>query len=245
MRNIKLTLEYDGTRFHGWQKQGPGVRTVQGVLEGTWKEMMGENIRTVAAGRTDAGVHALGQVVNFFTNSSIPTDRIAIALNSKLPSDLVVRGAEDAGLGFHARFSARSRRYRYLILNSEYPSALEHRRALWVPRPLDIEAMGEGSGYLIGEHDFSSFANSGGDGGGAVRNLISLECFKEGDRVIIEAEADSFLYSMVRVIVGVLVRIGSGRIPPKEALRILEAKNRLAAFETAAPWGLYLVEVKY
>ncbi len=244
MRHIKLILGYDGTDFHGFQKQ-KGLRTVQEELERTLTTLLGHIVTVKAAGRTDAGVHAEGQVVSFWTNCPIPVDRIPLALNSLLPSDIVAKMATEVGPDFHPRFDATSRVYRYLIDNRQAPSILLKRYAWHIPEPLDIKAMRQAAQYLIGVHDFASFHASGSDLGSTVREMKRVTVAKRNGIVAITMEANAFLYHMARIIVGTLVEIGFGRMKPEEMKAILEARNRTMAGKTAPPHGLCLMQVKY
>jgi len=245
MRRIKLILEYDGTGFHGWQFQ-PGLRTVQGVLVDALQKMTNEKIKLIAAGRTDAGVHALAQVAHFNTASTIPLDGFLNGLNSLLPDDLVVKDVKDVGQEFHAQRSAIGKRYLYRILNRALPSAIDRFRVWHIPTILDIYKMSEGCKYLIGKHDFSSFRASGSEIRGSVREIFEIKINKEKEDFInIIIFANGFLKQMARNIVGTLVEIGTSKYPPKYIKEILEAKDREKAGPTAPPYGLYLLEVVY
>ncbi len=244
MRHIKLVIGYDGTAFHGFQRQ-TGLRTVQEELERTLTILLGHSVRLKAAGRTDAGVHAEGQVVSFWTNCPIPTDRLPLALNQLLPNDIVAKSASEVVPTFHPRFDATSRVYRYLIDNRPVPSILLRRYAWHFPHPLDLDAMREASTYLIGVHDFASFHASGSDLGPTVREMKRIQIGKREGVIAITMEANAFLYHMARIIVGTLVEIGLGKRQPEEMRAILEARNRSAAGKTAPPHGLCLLEVKY
>ena len=244
-RNIKLVLEYDGTDFSGWQVQ-PDARTVQGVLEASLSDLAGEPISIVGAGRTDAGVHALGQVANARTALGLPADEIRAAVNARLPDDVLVRTAEDVPLSFHARYDAILRTYFYLIGLAESPVWRRHR---WhVRQALDVERMRAAFEPLRGEHDFSSFTLTGSepDHHRCRVSGISLECDPRfGGVLAFRIEADRFLRGMVRSIVGTLVEVGRGKVAPAEMAAILEAEDRGRAGPTAPPWGLYLLSVAY
>lgn len=260
-RNLKLTVAYDGTAFHGFQRQPSRVgRTVQGVLEGRLRQVTGEDVSLLAAGRTDAGVHALGQVVNFKTRSRIPVGSWVKALNAGLPRDVRVVAAEEVAPEFHARYDARGKVYRYVIQTGPVPAVLWRRYAYYVPRPLDVEAMREGGRALLGRHDFRSFQAAGSAVKTTVRtvqrlewverplsagDLVGLDLPGEGQLLVLTVEADGFLYNMVRIIVGLLVEVGLGRRPPEDVARVREAADRKAAALTAPPHGLCLVAVKY
>ncbi len=244
MRHIKLVIGYDGTDFHGFQRQ-KGLRTVQEELERTLTTLLGHPVSVKAAGRTDTGVHAEGQVVSFWTNCPIPVERLPLALNSLLPADIVAKKATQVSPKFHPRFDATSRVYRYLIENRPAPSVLLRRYAWHIPEPLNVEAMKQAAQFLIGVHDFASFHASGSDLGSTVREMKRIVIAKRNGVVAITMEANAFLYHMARIIVGTLVEIGLGRREPDEMKAILEARDRSVAGKTAPPHGLCLVQVKY
>lgn len=244
MRNVKVVVEYDGTDFFGFQYQ-PEVPTIQGELDRVLSRIVEEPLTIYGSGRTDAGVHAVGQVINFHTRGTIPIDRVCVAMNSLLPASIAALVAEEVDEAFHARYSAKSRLYRYDILNRDVKSALVGRFCWHVNRPLDVEAMAEGARPLVGVHDFASFACADRDDESTVRDLSRIEVRREGERVIVEVRANAFLRSMCRVIVGTLVEVGFGRRPASDISNILEARDRGAAGKTAPPQGLCLVEVEY
>ena len=244
MRNVKVVGEYDGTDFFGFQYQ-PNVPTIQAELERVLAEIVKAKVVVYGSGRTDAGVHASGQAINFRTAGSVPIEKLCVAMNSLLPASIVAVVASEESDEFHARYSAKSRLYRYDILNTETPSALVGRYCWHVKQPLDVEAMRDAASCLLGVHDFSSFASAGEENGNRVRELIGLEVRREGEHVIIEARANAFLRSMVRAIVGTLVEVGLGKRPGSETVEILEAKDRKLAGRTAPAHGLCLVEVEY
>ena len=245
MRNIKLLIEYDGTNYHGWQVQPNGL-TVQEVIEQKIEVMTRQRVHVIASGRTDAGVHALGQVANFKTESSIPVDGFRRGLNSLLPPDIIIKSAEEADVQFHAQYGAKRKTYLYIILNHEIPSAI-HRNYSWhMPRPLDVQRMQEVSRVLLRKQDFSSFQGADADTEDPVREVFRAEWAAEGSRFLhFTVEADGFLKHMVRNMVGTLVKVGQGNISPEEFGQILTARDRRRAGMTAPPQGLFLVEVKY
>lgn len=243
-RNLKLTIEYDGTDFDGFQRI-PGRRTVQGDLERALSRVMQEEVRIAAAGRTDAGVHALGQVVSFHTACAIPVDRVGIALNTELPTDIAVRSAEDVDAGFHARYSATARVYRYTVLNADSPCALLRRYTCWERRPLDERAMHTAAGFLVGVHDFASFRAPDPELEHSVREVYSAEVVRLGDLVSVGLKANAFLRSMARIIAGTLIQVGLGRLRPEDVAEILAAKDRRLAGRAAPASGLCLVHVDY
>ncbi|MFQ6066453.1 MAG: tRNA pseudouridine(38-40) synthase TruA [bacterium] len=244
MRNIKLILEYDGTSYHGWQKQ-PGLPTIQKVLEDSLFLLFQERVKTAAAGRTDAGVHAKGQVVNFITHTSISSPYILPALNSYLPKDIRVKKVREAEMDFHSRKSALGRVYRYLIYNGSFLSPFYRNFVWWVPFNLDPDLMRKAGKFLIGEHDFSSFQAQGSSASSTVREIKKFSLLEKGKFVLIYIGADSFLYKMARNIVGTLVEIGRKKITPREMKKILETGDRKMAGPTAPPQGLCLVRVEY
>ena len=244
MRNLKLVLEYDGTDFHGFQRQ-PRLRTVQGVLERALSRLLSSPTKIIGAGRTDAGVHALGQGVNFVTGNPIPVDRLAFALNRALPSDMAVRKVEEVPLDFHARRSARSRRYRYAILNRTCPAALASRFATQIPDTLDVAAMQEAAQHLIGEHDFRAFQAAGSETRSTRRVLSVLKCLRRGELVFTFLQADSFLYQMVRIMVASLLRVARGEWRPSELRVLLDSRDRGRAPGPVPPQGLCLTRVSY
>ena len=244
MPNFKLTLEYDGTDFHGFQRQ-PRLRTIQGTLEARFSRLLGENIAVTGAGRTDAGVHALGQVANFHTTRPLAQDRITRALNTALPPDLKVRQCQHVPEDFHARRCARSRTYRYTIIQRPTPSPLLGRYALILPEPLDLPAMRAAAAPLLGRRDFRAFQASGSETKTTERNLMRLDCLRQAHTIEITAEADSFLYHMVRIIVAALLRVGRGLLPPDALAAALASGRRLPKSAPAPPCGLCLLQVSY
>lgn len=239
-----LIVEYDGTNFSGFQKQ-PNARSVQEVLEKAIEDVVKHPIRLQFAGRTDAGVHATYQVVKFSTNSKMPINAFVPAINSNLPSDVIVKAARVVDKTFHPRYSARSRIYRYLIDNGRYPSVLMRRYAWHIPKRLNVEAMQEAANYLVGTHDFKSFHASGSEVGSTVRKIYGIKCTKRGRFVAITIEANAFLYHMARIIVGTLVEVGLGKMKPIDVKRILDARDRRVAGPTAPAKGLCLIKVKF
>ena len=243
MRRIRLLLEYDGTAFSGWQVQ-PEMRTVQGEIQDALSTMMETSIKVIGSGRTDAGVHAAGQVAHANVPKDIPAGNIAMGLNSSLPRDIRILNCEDTIQSFHAQRSATGKLYRYTILNSTIPTALDRYRVWQVRQPLDLKEMDRGADLLLGEHDFAAF-KSAGDDTTTVRNLRTLEIEREGDHVTLAFEANGFLKHMVRNITGTLVQVGLGRMKVEEVKNNLEALSRENAPPKAPPQGLTLVEVYY
>ncbi len=250
MRKLKLTVEYDGTDFAGFQMQAAGIRTVQSVLGDAVQRISGEPAVIHAAGRTDTGVHALGQVAHFATDSQMSSDRYQAALNGILPRDVSVRDAQWVGDDFHARFSAIRRTYLYLILNRPTRSAIWNRYSVHEPKPLNVGAMRSVAKVLTGTNDFSSFAGSGGNPGSSyIRRVEQLQVRRSGTRgelILIRCSANAFLRSMVRNFVGMLLAAGLGVIDNDGAQRVLEARSRARnPCKTAPARGLCLVRVDY
>jgi len=244
MRNIKIVLEYDGTNYHGFQRQR-GEVTIQEVIEDALSRLTSEDIKVNAAGRTDAGVHAIGQVVNFKTSVRIPGDRFAPALNSMLPRDVVVVGSEEVDKAFHARFDAKSKLYRYTILNRKYPSALLRNHAYFYPYELQVERMNEACKCIVGTHDFRSFCAAGSSVKSFVRTVEHVGCTRQDGLIVIDVQADGFLYNMVRIIAGTLIEVGRGKLSPDDVREILGARDRNLAGPTAPASGLCLIKVSY
>jgi tRNA pseudouridine38-40 synthase len=248
MRCLKLTIAYDGTAYAGWQVQS-GQRTVQEVLEQTLAKITGQSLRVVASGRTDAGVHALGQVVSFRTESRLPAEVFFRALNAELPEDIAVLQAREMPESFHALRDAVRKRYRYIIHNGPGRDVFQRHYAWHYFRPLDVAAMRLAAQTLLGTHDFSSFETSGAERRTSVRTIYEIEVRRgpeDASHVITtEVEADGFLYNMVRAIVGTLVEVGRGVQPASWVADVLAAADRRRAGPTAPPQGLFLVKVDY
>jgi tRNA pseudouridine38-40 synthase len=247
LKTFKLTLEYDGTRFNGWQIQANDQRTVQGELEAVLSKIFKvDRMVVIGSGRTDSGVHARGQVAHFRVVTDMPADEIMRALNYNLPRDIVVVKSEEVPRKFHAQRSAKSKVYSYTVLNRTYASALERHRCLFFPRKLNMKLMRQEAKALVGRKDFRSFANIDRSRTcGAVRTIKSLEIRKRGDIIRFTIESNGFLYKMVRNIVGTLLEVGSGRFPSGSIVKMIKSKDRRAAGLAAAPQGLCLEEVKY
>jgi tRNA pseudouridine38-40 synthase len=248
MINIKLTIEYEGTKYHGWQRQ-KSLLSIQGILEEIISQITQEKISLNGSGRTDAGVHALGQVANFKTNSSIPLMELTFVLNRMLPLDIRIKKAERVDNNFHARYSAVSKIYHYYVLNSNqnnnYISIFLRNYVYCIYENIDLGEMKKASNHLQGEHDFTSFACSGSRIINWKRKIKNISIIKKGNIFCFHLEADAFLYKMVRTIVGTLLEVGKGKIDYLEMKKILEAKNRKIAGRTVPAKGLFLMKVKY
>lgn len=243
-RCFRATVEYDGTDFAGFQWQ-PGLRTVQGELEAALHTLTERQERVVGAGRTDAGVHAIGQVISFRAMTRIPTARLATAMNSVLPPDVRIVAAEVAGEAFHARHSAKSRAYVYLILNRDEPSALWRRYAAHVRQPLNVEAMAAAAARLIGEKDFAAWANALSEVKTTVRRVMRFRVARRRGFVVLAVEASGFLHGMVRNMAGTLIQVGLGKRPADDVETITRSRDRSLAGPTAPACGLCLVRVTY
>lgn len=245
MRNIKLVIEYDGKEFNGWQKQ-PDKLNIQGTIEKSIEAITGEQVDLTASGRTDRGVHALGQVANFKTNSNIPIEKMAIAINSNLKKSIRILSAEEVDDKFHSRLTCKRKTYRYIINNSEYGTAIYRNLETHIPLKLDVEKMKKAVKFFEGEHDFKAFRASGTSSKSSVRTIYNAEVKQMPDeRIFIELTGNGFLYNMVRIIAGTLVEVGIGKIEPSEIENIIKSKNREMAGKTLPPQGLYLVKVEY
>lgn len=243
-KRIALGIEYDGTSFKGWQAQ-PNLYTVQGVVQQALSTVANENIFLFCAGRTDAGVHATGQVVHFDTHAKRHDDAWIWGTNSNLPPGVVVRWSRHVDYSFHARFKAYARRYQYVIYNHPIKPAILSNKVSWYYYPLDVDAMREAGVCLLGEQDFSSFRSSQCNSRTPMRNVIDFQIDRYNDYIVIEIEANAFLHHMVRNIVGSLLKVGSGLKPVEWMQSVLLAKDRKVAAETAPAAGLYLIQVRY
>ena len=243
MRTLRATLAYDGTDFHGFQVQAD-LQTVQQAVEAKLARVTGESIRIVGAGRTDAGVHATGQVISFATGSRIPTDKVAVALNSLPPYSIIARDVRDVGDRFHARFGAKSRSYQYAILRGE-PSPFLRRYAAWVPELQHVGRMQAALGWILGRHDFTSFSAAGAEVKSRVRTVMEVRLVERGRLLLFEIIADGFLQQMVRTIVGTLLEVERGLREPDNMGEILAARDRRCAGATAPAHGLCFTRATY
>lgn len=244
MRRIKLTIAYDGTNYCGWQVQPNGI-TIEEVLNKALKKLTGEDILVIGASRTDSGVHAMGNVAVFDTETTIPPEKIAVALNQRLPEDIVIVKSEEVAADFHPRYCDCSKTYEYHIINTRVSVPTKRLTNYFVSYVLDIEKMRKAASYLVGEHDFVSFCNVRTDVESTVRTITALDILTNGNEITIRITGNGFLYNMVRIIVGTLIRVGRGFYEPEKVKEILEAKDRKAAGVTAPAHGLMLVEIKY
>ncbi len=244
MRNIKLTIEYDGTNYHGWQTQ-PNAVTIQAAIQDALTKITKTQTPIIGAGRTDTGVHAAGQVANFHTRSQMPLISFQKALNAILPRDIVVIDTEEVSPDFHARFSAVSRSYRYTILNRPYPSALLRNNAYFFPNPINAQGADTACQSLVGERNFSSFQRSGSERINPICEIYECRCWQDQDLVYFEIEADAFLRGMVRAIVGTLLKLHDKEDGVNQLYKILDARDRSGAGASVPPHGLSLLRVQY
>ena len=244
MRRIKLIVAYDGTEYSGWQIQ-PEAPTIEMCLDKAIHELTGENVHVTGASRTDAGVHAYGNVAVFDTESTIPGDRFTFALNRFLPDSIVIQDSWEVSVDFHPRHCDTRKTYEYRILNTAVPLPQKRNFTWHVAGSIDIEKMKEAAAYIVGEHDFKSFCCVRTQAESTVRTIYSLEVLQEGSEIIIRIKGNGFLYNMVRIIAGTLIQVGKGRFKPEYVTQMLEAKDRTVAGQTAPPQGLTLVGIEY
>ncbi|MDO4648347.1 MAG: tRNA pseudouridine(38-40) synthase TruA [Eubacteriales bacterium] len=244
MKRVGLVVAYDGTNYSGWQVQPNGI-TVQGILNEKLTELLGEPIEVIGASRTDAGVHALGNVCVFDTNTRIPGEKISFALNQRLPEDIRIQLSEEVEADFHPRYCDSEKTYEYRILNRKFPVPTERLYSYFYHYKLDVRKMQEATSYFIGTHDFASFCGTGAQVKTTVRTITGMEVFRDGDIVTIRVRGTGFLYNMVRIISGTLIEIGNGQYPPEKVVEILEARSREAAGPTAPARGLTLIGIEY
>ncbi|MBR0350727.1 MAG: tRNA pseudouridine(38-40) synthase TruA [Clostridia bacterium] len=245
MKNIKLVIEYDGKDWGGWQKQ-PNKLNIQGTIEQAIKRITGEDVELNASGRTDAGVHSLGQVANFKTESDLPIEKWPLALNANLKKSIVIKSAEEVDERFHSRLTCKKKTYRYIINNNKYGTAIYRNLETHIPQKLDVKKMKNAIKYFEGEHDFSGFKASGTSAKSSVRTIYEAQVIEmPEERIYIELTGNGFLYNMVRIIAGTLVDVGLGKIEPEEIQEIIESNKRDRAGKTLPPQGLYLLKVEY
>lgn len=244
MKRIMLIVAYDGTDYHGWQLQ-PGVPTIEGELNKALTALLGEEIQVIGASRTDSGVHALCNAAVFDTDTKIPAQKIAYALNQRLPEDIRIQKSKETEPDFHPRHCASRKTYEYRILNREFPLPTKRRYAHFTYVPLDEEKMRQAAAYLKGEHDFKSFCASAAVVETTVRTLYELEVIRDGEEIVLRVTGSGFLYNMVRIIAGTLMEVGRGNIEPEKMQEILQEKDRSAAGPTAPACGLTLVRYEW
>ena len=244
MKRVKLTVAYDGTNYCGWQVQPNGI-TVQEVLNKALSDLLREEIHTIGASRTDAGVHARGNVAVFDTNARMPAEKISFALNTRLPDDIRIQKSEEVPEEFHPRFTSTVKTYEYKILNTVFADPLRRLDSVHWYGPLNLETMQKAADKLIGTHDFRGFATAKGPEDNTVRTIYKTELWKENDMIHFRITGNGFLYNMVRIIVGTLMEVGKGAFSPEQVDNILETKNREDAGPTARALGLTLLEIRY
>ena len=244
MRRIFLEIAYDGTAYAGWQVQNNAL-SVQAVIDKALSDWLKEDIHTIGASRTDAGVHAKGNVAVFDTNTRIPGDKYAFGLNAKLPKDISIQESFEVPMEFHPRFTETVKTYEYKILNRKFPDPARRNDSLFYHGKLDVEAMQAAASYFVGPHDFKSFCAANADTKTTVRTIYSAQLWKEDDMIHFEITGSGFLYNMVRIIAGTLIEVGKGAIRAEDIPKILSAKNREAAGPTAPAHGLTLVSIEY
>ncbi len=244
MKRIKLIIAYDGTNYCGWQIQNNGI-TIEQVINEQLTELLGEPIAVIGASRTDSGVHALGNVAVFDTETRIPADKISFALNQRLPKDIRIQHSCEVPSDFHPRFCDTRKTYAYRIVNRTFEDPIRRLYAHFCYFKLDVEKMQQAASYLVGEHDFASFCSAKGQALTTVRTIYFLDVTKDGDMITVRINGNGFLYNMVRIIVGTLLKVGMGVYPPEHVKEILEAKNRSMAGQTAEARGLTLEEIEY
>lgn len=247
MRNIKLTIEYDGSRYDGWQRLGKnsGQMTIQGKIEEVLKKMTGEDIELDGSGRTDAGVHAYAQVANFHTNTTMKCYEIKHYLNRYLPRDIAVFEVEEVDERFHSRLNVKSKKYIYRIAIGEVPSVFDRKYTYYCFDRLDVAAMKKAAAYLIGRHDFKAFSSIKKTNKSTVREIYDIDIYNDGREIQITVHGSGFLYNMVRIIAGTLIEVGKGERKPEDMKCILDSRDREQAGVTAPAQGLFLLEVEY
>ncbi|MEX1551534.1 tRNA pseudouridine(38-40) synthase TruA [Enterococcus sp. C50] len=245
MRNIKLTIEYDGRRYLGWQRLGDSDKTIQGKIEAVLKQMTGETIEIIGSGRTDAGAHARGQIANFKTESTMDCLAMCEFLNRFLPGDIVVKKVEEVPERFHARYNASGKKYSYYVWNNPIPTAFERYHSFYVPQELNLDAMNEACKRLVGTHDFIGFSALKKSKKSTTRTVEKITIEKDGSMLHFTFVGNGFLYKMVRIMMGTLLEIGAGKMPVAAIDEIFEQKVRKSAGETVPAQGLFLDEVYY
>lgn len=241
---VRLTISYDGTNYCGWQIQKNGI-TVEEIINRELTDLLKEDIAVIGASRTDSGVHAMANIAVFDTNTKIPAEKISFALNQRLPDDIRIQKSEQVADDFHPRYCNSTKTYEYKILNRRFPDPLKRLYTHFVYMPLDVDKMKKAAEYIVGEHDFASFCSAGSQVKTTVRTVYRLDVDKKDDIITIQISGNGFLYNMVRIIVGTLMKVGLGGYPPEHIKEIIDAKDRYAAGPKAPARGLTLVEIKY
>ena len=244
MKRVRLIISYDGTNYCGWQIQINGI-TVEEVINRELSSLLGEDVAVIGASRTDSGVHAVGNVAVFDKETKIPAEKISFALNQRLPDDIRIQKSEEVSEDFHPRYCDSTKTYEYKILNRKFPDPLNRLYTHFVYMPLDVQKMKEAAEYIVGEHDFASFCSSGSQVKTTTRTVYNLDITKDDDIIKIKISGNGFLYNMVRIIVGTLLKVGLGIYPPEHVKEIIEAKDRYTAGPKAPAKGLTLVGIEY
>lgn len=244
MKRVRLIVAYDGTNYHGWQIQDNGI-TIESELNRCLSALLGEEIQVIGASRTDSGVHALGNVAVFDTESRMPAEKISYALNQRLPEDIRIQKSEEVSVDWHPRYCDSRKTYEYRIYRGEFPMPVKRLYSYFTYRALDVDKMREAAAYLVGEHDFKSFCQTGAQVESTVRTIHSLEVEEQGADLVIRVCGSGFLYNMVRIIAGTLMEAGQGKRTPQSMADVLAAKNRSAAGPTAPACGLTLIKYEF
>ena len=243
-KRIRLTVAYDGTNYHGWQIQDNGI-TIESELNRCLEELLGEPVQVIGASRTDAGVHALGNIAVFDTKSRMPAEKFSYALNQRLPEDIRIQRSEEVSADWHPRHHASRKTYEYRIYRAEFPMPVRRLYSYFTYRMLDVDKMRQAAVYLVGEHDFKSFCQTGAQVESTLRTVYSLDVEEQGPELVIRVCGNGFLYNMVRIIAGTLMEVGQGKREPESMAAVLEARNRAAAGPTAPAQGLTLIQYEY
>lgn len=244
MKRVRLTVAYDGTNYHGWQIQNNGI-TIESELNRCLTDLLQENIQVIGASRTDAGVHALGNIAVFDTNARMPAEKISYALNQRLPDDIRIQKSEEVAPDWHPRHCESRKTYEYRIYRGEFAMPVRRLYTHFCYRSLDVEAMRRAAACLMGEHDFKSFCQTGAQVESTVRTIYALEVEEQGAELVLRVRGNGFLYNMVRIIAGTLMEIGEGKYPPEQMVQILAACDRQAAGPTAPAQGLTLIRYEF
>ncbi len=244
MKRVRLIVAYDGTNYHGWQVQKNGI-TIESELNRCLSELLQEQIEVIGASRTDAGVHALGNVAVFDTRSRMPAEKISYALNQRLPEDIRIQKSEEVAPDWHPRYCDSRKTYEYRIYRGEFPMPVKRLYSLFTYRSLDVAKMQEAAKYFVGEHDFKSFCQVHAQVDSTIRHVYDVSVYEEGTDVVIRVTGGGFLYNMVRIMAGTLMEVGQGKRKPEEITEVIEAKDREAAGPTAPAHGLMLVKYEF